>query len=55
MKKAAVFAIASMIPEEELSPENIIVSALDPRVVPAVTKAVKQAAIDSGVIRKWDQ
>lgn len=55
MKKAAVFAIASMIPEAELSPENIIVSALDPRVVPVVTKAVKQAAIDSGVIRKWNQ
>ena len=55
MKKAAVFAIASMIPEAELSPENIIVSALDPRVVPVVTKAVKQAAIDTGVIRKWNQ
>ena len=55
MKKAAVFAIASLISEEELSPENIIVSALDPRVVPAVSQAVKQAAQDSGVIRKWDR
>ena len=55
MKKAAVFAIASLISEEELSPENIIVSALDPRVVPAVSKAVQQAAKDSGVIRKWDR
>ena len=55
MKKAAVFAIASLISEEELSPENIIVSALDSRVVPAVSQAVKQAAQDSGVIRKWDR
>lgn len=55
MKKAAVFAIASLISEEELSPDNIIVSALDPRVVPAVSKAVQQAAKDSGVIRKWDR
>ena len=54
MKKAAVYAIASLIDEKELSPENIIVSALDKRVVPAVSKAVKEAAIASGVIRKWD-
>ena len=54
MKKAAVYAIASLIDEKELSPENIIVSALDTRVVPAVSKAVKEAAIASGVIRKWD-
>ncbi len=54
MKKAAVYAIASLIDEKELSPENIIVSALDTRVVPAVSKAVKEAAVASGVIRKWD-
>ena len=55
MKKAAVYAIASMVDEKELCPEHIIVSALDKRVVPVVAKAVKQAAIDSGVIRKWDK
>ena len=55
MKKAAVYAIASMVDEKELCPEHIIVSALDKRVVPIVAKAVKQAAIDSGVIRKWDK
>ena len=54
MKKAAVYAIASMVDEKELSPEHIIVSALDKRVVPVVARAVKQAAIDSGVIRKWE-
>ena len=54
MKKAAVYAIASMVDEKELCPEHIIVSALNKRVVPVVAKAVKQAAMDSGVIRKWE-
>ena len=54
MKKAAVYAIASLVDDRELDPEHIIVSALDRRVVPAVARAVKEAAVQSGVIRKWD-
>lgn len=51
MKQAAVYALASLIPEEELNEENIIVSALDPRAADAVADAVCQAAIDSGAAR----
>lgn len=55
MKKAAVYAIAHLIKDEELSPDYIIVSALDRRVVDAVSKAVGQAAIDSKAIRNWEE
>ena len=55
MKKAAVYAIASMIKEEDLSEENIIVSALDPRVADVVADAVEEAAKKSGVIRQWEK
>ena len=51
MKLAAAYAIASMIPEEELSPENIIPKAFDRRVGPAVAKAVAEAARKTGVAR----
>ena len=51
MKMAASHALASLIPEEELSEENVIISALDRRVAPAVAKAVMQAARESGVSR----
>ena len=51
MKLAAAYAIASMIPEEELSPENIIPKAFDRRVGPAVAKAVAEAARATGVAR----
>jgi len=40
-----------LVSDEELSPEYIIPSALDPRVVPAVAKAVAEAACKSGVAR----
>lgn len=53
MKQAAVYAIASLIPEEELNPENIIVSPLKEGVADVVSKAVAQAAVETGVIRKW--
>ena len=46
---AASYALASLIPEEELSETNIIVSALDKSVAPAVAKAVMDAARSSGV------
>ena len=51
MKLAAAYAIASMIPEEELSAENIIPKAFDRRVGPAVAKAVADAARATGVAR----
>ena len=49
MKVAASYALASLIPEEELSETNIIISALDKSVAPAVAKAVMDAARSSGV------
>ena len=51
MKAAASFALASLIPDEELSADNIIISALDKNVAPIVAKAVMQAARDSCVAR----
>lgn len=49
MKIAAATAIASLISEEELSEDNIIISPFDKRVAPRVASAVAQAAIDTGV------
>ena len=49
MKIAAATSIASLIPEEELSEDNIIISPFDKRVAPRVASAVAQAAIDTGV------
>ena len=51
MKIAAAYAIAGIIEDNELSPEYIIPSALDKRVVEKVSKAVSEAAIKSGVAR----
>ena len=51
MKVAASFALASLIPENELNEENIIASALDKNVVPVVAKAVVDAAYRTGVAR----
>lgn len=51
MKIAAAYAIAGLIEDKDLHEDNIIPSALDKRVAPAVAKAVAQAAIDSGVAR----
>ena len=51
MKVAAAHALAELISEEELSADYIIPYAFDPKVGPAVAKAVAQAAIDSGVAR----
>lgn len=45
MKVAAVHALANLVPEEERSEENIIPKAFDPRVGPAVAKAVAEAAL----------
>ena len=51
MKMAAAKALAELIPDEELSADYTIPYAFDPKVGPAVSKAVAQAAIDSGVAR----
>lgn len=51
MKKAAAYAIASLINEDELNEEYIIVPAFDPRVGDTVAKAVYEAAVESGVAR----
>lgn len=51
MKVAASHALASLIPEEELNEENIIVSALNKSVAPVVAKAVMDAAKKTGVAR----
>ena len=51
MKMAAAMALSDLITDEELNADYIIPYAFDPRVGPAVAKAVAQAAIDSGVAR----
>ena len=51
MKVAAAYAIASLIDEKDLTPEYIIPNPFDKRVVEAVSKAVAQAARDTGVAR----
>lgn len=51
MKMAAADALASLVADDELSADYIIPAPFDPRVGPAVAKAVAQAAIDSGVAR----
>ena len=51
MKLAAAYALADLVSPEELSPDYIIVPAFDPRVGPAVAKAVAEAAKKTGVAR----
>ena len=51
MKIAAAYALAGLVSDEELCPDYVLPAAFDPRVGPAVAKAVAQAAIDSGVAR----
>jgi malate dehydrogenase (oxaloacetate-decarboxylating) len=52
MKVAAAKALASLIADQELSPDYIIPSTFDPRVGKTVAAAVKDAAVKSGCIRK---
>ena len=49
---AAAMALAAIIPDEELSEDNIIPQPFDKRVVPAVAKAVAEAAVRTGVARQ---
>jgi malate dehydrogenase (oxaloacetate-decarboxylating) len=51
MKMAAAMAIAGLISDEELNEDYIIPAAFDPRVGPAVAKAVAEAAVRTGVAR----
>lgn len=52
MKIAAVYAIADIIPEEELTEEYIIPGAFDKRVAERVAKAVAKTAVEEGISRK---
>lgn len=51
MKVAATKAIADLISADELSADNVIPSAFDERVAPAVAQAVAEAAKATGVAR----
>ena len=51
MKMAAARALAELVPEDELNENNIMPQAFDPRVGPAVAKAVAEAARKTGVAR----
>ena len=51
MKVATSYALASLIPEDELREDNIISPALDKRVSKAVADAVIKTALETGVAR----
>ena len=51
MIMAAAKAIAGLVSEEELSPDYIIPAPFDKRVAPCVAKAVKDAAVATGINR----
>ena len=51
MKLAAAYAIANVLKDDELNCDYIVPSAFDKRVVPAVAKAVKEAAIKTNVCK----
>jgi len=52
MKIAAVYAIAGLVSEAELSADKVIPAPFDARVAPEVAAAVAKAAMDSGVARR---
>jgi malate dehydrogenase (oxaloacetate-decarboxylating) len=52
MKIAAAHAIASLIPDNELTAERILPEAFDPRVRGAVSSAVAKAARETGCVRQ---
>ena len=51
MKVATSFALASLIPDDEITEENIIAPALDKRVARVVAEAVIKTARETGVAR----
>jgi len=52
MKMAAAEAIASLIPEGKLNENFVIPEPFDPRVAPAVARAVAETAMKTGVARR---
>ncbi len=52
MKVATAIALASLIPEDQLTEDNIIVPALNKRVADVVAEAVIKCARETGVARK---
>ena len=48
----AALAIASLIPQDEITAQNIVPSVFDPRVAEVVSAAVQQAAREDGVARQ---
>jgi malate dehydrogenase (oxaloacetate-decarboxylating) len=52
MKLAAAHALAGIVGKDELSEEYITPSMFDPRVVPAVSSAVAETAMKTGVARR---
>ncbi|MEO4052920.1 malic enzyme-like NAD(P)-binding protein [Solibacillus sp. CAU 1738] len=55
MKIAAVYAIASLVSDEELAEDFIVPKSMDERVAGVVAKAVGSAAIDTGVSALFQQ
>lgn len=51
MKIAAAYALADLVPADELGPDRIVPSYLDPNTAPAVASASARAAMDTGVAR----
>ena len=51
MKIAAAHALAGLVGDDELSRDNILPQAFDPRVGKAVAEAVRKAAVESGAAR----
>ena len=51
MKLAAAEALAHLIPDSELNEENVMPSVFDPRVAPAVAKAVAEVAVKQGIAK----
>lgn len=52
MKLAAAYAIAESVPEDKLSPENILPDPFDREIPKSVARAVARAAIESGTAIK---
>lgn len=51
MKVAAVHAISNLLSDKDLRDDHVIVDAFDPRVAPAVAKAVAEVAMKTGMAR----
>jgi malate dehydrogenase (oxaloacetate-decarboxylating) len=53
MEKAAAYALAGIVKDEELSEDYIIPGPLDRHVVPVVAKAVAGASVESCAVRNF--